>query len=353
MHLSRGLRRVRALLTGRARPTAKRPMAAKDRIFRHIWHRLEHAFERRHLLDRRQPNAIVLQMGKVASTSIQSALLARGINAFHSHGLSSTDQHGRLSHLMGAQLTFRLAAHDLRRHIQSAALHMMLRWYQAHQQYKGRRLKVITLTRDPVTYYPSAFLHRRDGSLPGILSWYRARQTLPAHETVDETRALTDFLAELAIMLVEGRQSDGDAGIARCTALARERWPDDPVFGTEMHALLAPLTWFDREITTLFDLDLLAAPGLRERGWSERSLAWVDVLVVKFEMLSSLVPEMQRFFGLDELALPRENQTHGRAGAAEIADAWRAVMATTIGQACARALRMSPYGRACGYDQLT
>ncbi|NJO37644.1 MAG: hypothetical protein HC871_08510, partial [Rhizobiales bacterium] len=320
-------------------------MAAKDRIFRHIWHRLEHAFERRHLLDRRHPNAVVLQMGKVASTSIQSALLARGINAFHSHGLSSLVQHGRLSQLLGAELTFRLAAHDLRRHIQSAALHMMLRWYRKHQQYKGHRLKVVTLTRDPVTYYPSAFLHARDGSLPGILSWYRARTSLSARDPVDETKALTDFLTELASILVEGHPSDGDAGIAPLHRIGAGALAGPSGFGAEMHTLLVPLTWFDSEITALLGVDMLAAPGFRERGWAEQGNAWVDVLALKFEALSSLVPEVQRFFGLDELALPRENQTRGRSGAAEIADAWQAVMATPVGQACARELRMSPYGR--------
>ena len=353
MHLRRGLRRVRALLMGDKRAAGKRPMEEKDRIFRHIWHRLAHAFERGHLLHRGRPNAVVLQMGKVASTSIQSALLARGINAFHSHGLSAPIQRGRLSGLLEADLTFRLAAHDLRRHIQSVALHMMLRWYRKHKQYKRHRLKVITLTRDPVTHYPSAFLHRRDSSLPAILSWHRARAKLSPHDPMDETQALTDFLMELASILVDGRPSEGDSGVARCFALIGQRWPEHPVFAAEMHALLVPLTWFDSEITAMFDMDMLAAPGFRERGWAEQSNEWVDIMVVKFEELSSLVPEIQRFFGLGELALPRVNQTSGRAGAVEIANAWQAMMATPVGQACARELRTSPYGRACGYDQLT
>jgi Putative capsular polysaccharide synthesis protein len=353
MHLRWGLRRARALLMGGEHAADKRPMEEKDRIFRHIWHRLAHAFERGHLLQRGRPNAVVLQMGKVASTSIQSALLARRINAFHSHGLSSPIQRGRLSPLLEADLTFRLAAHDLRRHIQSIALHMMLRWYRKHKQYKRHRLKVITLTRDPVTHYPSAFLHRRDSSLPDILSWHRARTNLSIHDPADETQALTDFLMELASILVDGRPSDGDSGVARCVALVGQRWPEHPVFAVELHALLVPLIWFDSEITAMFGMDMLAAPGFRERGWAEQSNEWVDLMVVKFEDMSSLVPEIQRFFGLGELALARENQTSGRTGAVEIATAWQAMMTAPIGQACARELRTSPYGRACGYDRLT
>lgn len=350
MHLRRGLRTVRALLTGQTYVAGKRPLEEKDRIFRHIWHRLAHAFEQRRLLHRGHPNALVLQMGKVASTSIQSALLASGINAFHSHGLSSPSQHGRLSLLLDADLTFRLAAHDLRRHIQSVALHMMLRWYRRHQRYKRRKLKVITLTRDPATHFPSAFLHRRDNSLPAILAWYRAHAG--AHHPVDETKALTDFLMELASIMVEGRVSEGATGFASSLALAQRRWPDYPIFAAEAAAMLVPLRWFDGEIAAMFGMDVLAEPGLRERGWAERNSEWVDIMVLRFEDLSSLVPEIRRFFGLGDLALPRENLTQGRAGAAEIADAWRAVLATPVGQACARELRMSPYGRACGYDRL-
>ena len=349
MHFKRGLRTVRTLLTGRR--AADSPLDEKEHIFRHIWHRLAHAFERGQL-HRGHPNALVLQMGKVASTSIQSALLAREINAFHSHGLSSLFQHGRLSLLLDTGLTFRLAAHDLRRHIQSVALYLMIRWYQQHKQYKRRKLKVITLTRDPATHYPSGFLHRRDTALPAIIDWHRARGSAGAHDTAEPTKVLTDFLMELTSIVVEGRASEGAVAVERCLALARKRWPDHPVVASELGACLVPLTWFDSEITAMFGIDMLAAPGLRERGWAEQSNDWVEIIVVKFEELPSLVPEIARFFALAELALPRENETSGKAGAAEIAGAWRSVMETPVGQACARELRRSPYGRACGYDRL-
>ena len=350
MHLKRGLRKVRALL-GRA-PARKRTMTKEELVFRHIWHRLAHAFDRRTLLQRGRPNALILQMGKVASTSIQSALLARGINAFHSHGLSSATHHGQLSALLEKELTFRVAAHDLRRHIQSIALRMMVRWYQEHKTYKSHKLRVLTLTRDPVSHYPSAFLHRRDGSLPGIYRWYRERMKLSNDAAVSEVQALTDFLMELMPVLVEGRPSDGAAGWGRCIALAQQRLPNHPVAVTEIAAILVPLRWIDEEINEMFGVDILASSSFRERGWAEQSHDWVDVMAVKFESLAALVPEIQRFFGLAELALPRENLTHGRAGASDVAEAWQAVMATPVGQAAARELRTSPYGRACGYDQL-
>lgn len=339
------------LLPRRRRP--KKTVSAVERTYRHIWHYLAVGSDRRYPLNRRNPNAVVLQMGKVASTSIQSALWSRGINAFHSHGLSAAPQFGMLTRLLENEPTFRLAAHDLRRHIQSVALRMLVRWYRTHKAYRGHRLKIITLTRDPVTHYRSAFLHRREGAQPAIFRWYRARMGLDAAAPVDEAQAITALVAEVASIIVEGRSPEGSAALGRCAALARQRWPDHPVIAAETSSWLTPLSWFDREITPLFGLDMLASPGFAERGWAEQSNDWVDVMVLQYERLSSLVPEIQRFFGLAELVLPRENLTTGRAGAAEIGNAVESLMATPVGQACARELRASSYGRACGYDRLT
>ena len=345
---------MRALLGRSSRRASGKPaLDDAERTFRHIWHYLVVGSDKRYPLERRQPNALILQMSKVASTSIQTALGTRGINAFHSHGLSAVPQRGALSHLMGNDLTFRLVAHDLRRHVEHVALHMMTRWYRRHKQYKGRRLKVITLTRDPVTHYPSSHLQRHDGVRPDLIAWHRARLGLRPTDPVDEARATSDFMTELASIVVEGRPSTGAAGYRRCIALAQERWPEHPVVASELDALLVPLYWFDSEITPIFDLDMLASPALGERGWAEQSNEWVEILVLKFEQLPSLVPEIQRFFGLAELTLPRVNVTSAKPGAAEIAAAMRAVLDTPVGRACARELRTSRYGRACGYDRLT
>lgn len=354
MHLKRGLRAVRAFL-GHGRPPtrSKPPLDDAQRTFRHVWHYLQVGSDRRYPLKRGQTNALVLQMSKVASTSIQAALGQRGINAFHAHSLSPDGQHALLSELMGNDLSFRLVAHDLRRHIQHVAMEMMVRWYRQHKEYKGRRLKVISLTRDPVTHYPSGFLHRRDSVRERIFAWSRARSSRSSLDAVDADEAMSSFVMELASIIAEGRPSTGLGAIHQCIALARRRWPDHPVVANEVGAWLSPLGWFEREITPVFGLNMLAAPELRDRGWAERSNDWVDILVLKFEALSSLVPEIRRFFDLPELELPRENVTNAKAGAGEIAAAMRLALDTPVGQACTRELRTSPYGSACGYDRLT
>jgi hypothetical protein len=321
-----------------------------ERSFRHIWNHLVHASDKRYPPDRHRPNAIVLQIGKVASTSINAALNAHGINAFHCHRLSPEEQRVSLNRLLQGDVTVRLASRDLRRHFQRVALHTLTRWYEQHKCYQGQKLKVVTLTRDPVTRYPSGFVRRWKTERGRFSAWHSSRPGAHLGGAEAEEITLRDFMAEVASIVAEGRPSEGPTGIARCLALARERWPDHSIVATELAHLLVPMTWFDREIGGVFGLDLFAGAELRERGWAVRSNDWVDILVLRFEDLASLLPEMARFFNLPELTLPRKNITARKSGAAEVAEAWKAALATT--QTCARELRASSYGRACGYDRL-
>jgi hypothetical protein len=350
-----GVRSLRALLRPEGRRAAEPKTAVWDdagRTFRNIWRHLVHATDRKYPLKRRRPNAIVLQMGKVGSTSIRAGLCARGINAFHSHRLSPAMQQRALRHVLESDLTVRVVSRDLRKHIQNVALHALARWYEQHKRYEGHKLRVVTLTRDPVTRYPSGFVYRWSAMRSRIAAWHRFRSGAPADAPLQEAAMLQDLIAEVTAIVAECRPSDGQAGLERCFVLAQERWPSHPVIRSELGHMLAPLTWFDREIGDLFGLDMLAAAELRERGWAERSNDWVDIQVLRFEDLASLVPQLARFVGLAELTLPRKNVTAVKPGAADVANAWKAVLATPTGQACARELRTSAYGRACGYERL-
>jgi hypothetical protein len=346
-----GLMRPLRAVWKRWRRSSKPELDETERTYRHIWRHVVRSSERIFPLQRGRPTVLLLQMAKVASTSMRSALSRHGINVLHRHALSPARQQASLSHLLTATPTSALVRVDLRSHFHDVAAHALVRWYRDHKQYNGHRLKVITLTRDPVTHYPSAFIHRRANAMPAIRNWHRATRPAAEH-SAEEAEILAAFLKELAGIVAEGQPSAGAPGCARCRALAEERWPKHPVVAGELAALLSPLTWFDREITPLLGMDVLAAPALQEHGWAVCSNDWVDVLILKFEQLPSLVPQIQRFCGLSELALPRRNVTGTKAGAAGIAAAMRSLLESPEGRTCVRELRTSPYGHACGYDLL-
>ena len=182
-----GMRSLRALL----RPEGRRASEKTDwddveRSFRHIWQHLVHATDKKYRLKRRRPNVIILQMGKVGSTSIRAALCARDINAFHSHRLSPAMQQRALGRVLENDLTVRLVSRDLRKHIQNVALHALARWYERHKQYEGHKLRVVTLTRDPVTRYPSGFVYRWSAVRNRITAWHRSRSGAPADGPLPE-----------------------------------------------------------------------------------------------------------------------------------------------------------------------
>jgi Putative capsular polysaccharide synthesis protein len=227
---------------------------------------------------------------------------------------------------------------------------MLVRWYQTHKRYGGQKLKVITLTRDPISFYRSIFIQRRGSILPRILSWQRARLGSAADAPTDEARAVQDFVMELAsIIAAAGDVENGEA----CTALAHNRWPHHPIVAQEVDTWLRPLRWFDTEITEIFGLNVLREPELRERGWAALQNDWVEIFVLRFEQLNALVPKMAEFAGLAGLTLPERNVTSRKTGASQYQAAIQAALDTPPGQACVRALRASAYARACGYGKPT
>lgn len=316
-----------------------------ERSFRHIWRFLMVTSNRRHPLKRKRPNVLVLQMGKVASIAIHRALSEAGVvNAFHSHNLSVASQELTLRHMLTNAFTHRVSR-DLRYHVQNAALGMLIRWYQTHGPYLGRRLKLITLTRDPVTHYVSSFIQRRRLLLPKVAAWHSARPD--AGEPAEELQAVRDFVLELASIIAE-------AGVEACDApvsLARERWPAHSVVAEEVRICLRSLTWLESEIKATMGLDVLAEPELRRRGWVIVQNDWVEVLALRFEQLAQLTPRIADFAGMRDLVLPQVNVTSAKRGALAYKATLLDAIATPVGQAYARTVRSSPYARACGYDQ--
>jgi hypothetical protein len=338
-------RRLARLFLGRGedRRQPEEELDDVERSFRHIWRFLTVTSSRRHPPRRKRPNLLVLQMGKVASLAIHQALSETGaVNAFHFHGVSPGSQEKTLRHLLTADFT-PLLARELRYHVQSVALGMLVRWYQAHGPYRGHRLKLITLTRDPVNHYVSNFIQRKETLLPEIAAWQRAR---PRGAQSDEAHAVRDFMFELVSIIAEA----GIAGDAPAE-LARARWPGHPVVAHEVNSCLRPLTWLDAEILATVGLDVLAEPELRRRGWAILQNDWAEVLALRFEQLSSLTPRIAAFAGVPTLTLPQRNVTNRKAGASAHKAAIQAAIETPAGQAYVRAVRSSPYARACGYDE--
>jgi len=68
-------------IAGQPKPRAKADLDPVERSFRHIWRYVKFTSGVDYPPERKRPNLLVLQMGKVASLAIQQALYAGGVNA--------------------------------------------------------------------------------------------------------------------------------------------------------------------------------------------------------------------------------------------------------------------------------
>lgn len=165
---------IRKLFRGsRAAETPPRERPGEDAVFRHLWRTATAASAHGKKFSIGQRNVLLFQMGKVASSALEVALIDRGINCFHCHSLRHSEEASRLSRMFGSKPSFSLAAIELKLLAKHTALHMLMRWYRTNEVSSGRRLKVITLTRDPATRYVSHLLQLVGHDPRDLIEWYR------------------------------------------------------------------------------------------------------------------------------------------------------------------------------------
>jgi hypothetical protein len=153
----------------RVRRLAKPEIEERELCYERIWEQMLRTGATGHRSDLNRPNVLILQMAKVASTSIKSALNKRKINALQCHGLSAARQEHDLARLRRADVTAKLVKRRLNQHLRYVCLHMLVRWYETYHVRHGRKLKVITLTRDPVDRFASNLMQHRSTVLPKIV----------------------------------------------------------------------------------------------------------------------------------------------------------------------------------------
>lgn len=338
-----GLRRA----TGRS----SHVRAVEGPVFTHLWRSAVSAsfHPDRFAID--QPNVLLFQMGKVASTALDNALFKRGINSFHCHSLRHEDEAGRLSQLFKAPPDIPLAARELKLLAKHTALNMLVRWYRSNQVPADRKLKVVTFTRDPVDWFISHFVQRFGHDACPLVGWHRhvAGNGL---DRDDAGKAAAEMFRQAGEIVVEVRPS-ADVASARRKAMARVTTlnPPQPQLGQTIESAFGPVSWFERQFTPLFDIDLRSLPEFRESGLAQRDLGSIEILVVRFEDLARHRDAICRHVGLETLTVKPRNVTSEKPHAGPILQAGREFLATELGLAFQRELRATEYGRASGYDR--
>jgi hypothetical protein len=181
-------------------------------------------------------------MGKVGSTSVYRSLERAGLQPIHVHFI-----HSDLTHME------RFTETD-----KDFPLHFYIgRLLRRYLRLTSRRIKVITLVRDPIARYISAQFQTLD------------------HEPIPQDDP------ETAVRQLENTVRNGEK---------------------------VTFDWFAREMEPLLDVNPIAEPFDREAGYALLEAPKADVLVLKLERLSDLIPTVVSSFVGEELSVVQANR---------------------------------------------
>ncbi len=208
---------------------------------------------------------LIHQMGKVGSTSISASLKAMGIKentaVFQTHFLSPEGRAFRYDLAVDGYGGWdNLPPKAKQGHIRGDLLYDHLQQMRSD----GKRVRVITLVRDPIATNVSGFFHKNE--------WWPA----------------------------ELRETCQDESAA-CVEALRERfmtaYPHD-----------VPLEWYDMEMLPVFGIDVFAAPFPKERGYEVYRNEFADMVLIKLEQLDACgEAALQDFLQLDEVKFVKAN----------------------------------------------
>jgi hypothetical protein len=203
---------------------------------------------------------LIYQMGKVGSSSIFDSLKGLKLDRpiFHVHHLNPDSiQRGEmlLREVFGSHYSVnRFCLYEGRFVIN----HVLQR--------PGKKLKIISLVRDPVARNLSSFFHNLDIFIPNCIPAYRA----------------------------------GQIGVPEITRHYLQRF----------HEHTYPLSWFDDEMKYIFGIDVFSAEDLRSRD--ERVFVYrrdfLELLVLRTEDIDNLAQQaLQQFLEVDDFKLKHAN----------------------------------------------
>lgn len=209
----------------------------------------------------RQQPVVVHQMGKVASTAIYESLKELNSNDYifyHTHylsdqGLQDSEQFYRENYCRIKAVHTALAhSFHLRRFLKSR---------------KSKRIKVITLVRDPIAKNVSSFFQN-------LRYWFNISISPKKFSENPE-----DTLNKLGDLFIN-------------------EFPRHDV----------PLLWLDTELKPVFGIDVFEYPFKLEQGYQIYQGDRADVLLLKLECLNEIVTEsMEAFLSVKEFQLKPEN----------------------------------------------
>jgi hypothetical protein len=211
---------------------------------------------------------LVYQMGKVGSSTVVRSLKAHNLLAINVHTFDPF-------FLRRGQKIFKTEFKATGALAKTLWDQQLIRQRLKHTN-NGKRIKIITLVRDPIARNISHFFQWPNMIMEQTDSGYHLRSPVFNYDRTFQVEGIEQALATL--------------------------------FMTRFKQHEVPLVWFDNELKHNFDIDIYSVAFPKEKGFSICANGNTEVLVIKLEKLRSVAQQaFQEFLGLGKFELISAN----------------------------------------------
>ncbi len=252
---------------------------------------------------------IVFQMGKVASTAICEGLSKSGFQAEQSHFLAENVLVEMTKRLLNPALNDFAIRHNEGQLIANTRLLRRVNWFKKNAAMTGKRLKVITLCRDPIDWYRSEFIQNFNGYYPEIAAWLQLHPKLKTEAT--QIAQLTQFF-QLAFDIAAGLSIpiiDPTYGQKLHQSIAKAGFSQGGTLARHLVRFAAPLRWFPDHFEPVFNINPLAYDLSDENPTVYMDTEFAEILLIRYENIAQTLATIAHFVGLDQFSMPLKNSS--------------------------------------------
>lgn len=253
---------------------------------------------------------VVYQMGKCASMAIYQGLKKRGLNVHHSHLLGRERLLADLSGFLSPA-----PENPLDQNLEGVLQSIRTTRELLRCKKNGQRVKIITLARDPMSWWPSGFIQNYDSYYREVMPCLRDNG-IAATSSSEAIKLFLEMTFERLSEIPAPFDAEGfDKAIWEPNSYRRYY-----VIASQCRRIAQPLAWFDKCFLPVTGIDIYAT-GL-QAGYQIYENEHFDVLLMRFEDLRSLRPVLREFVGLEDFDLPVFNVSESKPMAEDVRRAW-------------------------------
>ncbi|MDO8862513.1 putative capsular polysaccharide synthesis family protein [Haliea sp. E1-2-M8] len=248
---------------------------------------------------------LIVQMGKVASTAIAEALRRDNIEVLQAHIASPARLQEKLRTMTGPVVSDEVASRMYQDYLQELRVTFLLARQLVAGAGGGQQTRVISLTRDPLSWYWSHFAQNYDHYQTLLQKFFRFHY--PQDASFDPGEVFAEVQGRMFAVLEQTAAPLDDAGaLMQLMAEADAIDPTGVVF-SQLNRFLVPLRWFDEDFLPGTGLDVYDFSFDRETGSALIESGGFSLLLLRYENLLELAPRIAQFAGVEELQLARAN----------------------------------------------